>query len=110
MEVVVLEQPDGDVVARGSYYGGPDYEFIISASGPVYFRVVGDTDGVWAGPDSDSFRLIAAAWNRYRSEVGGLSTEAASEALYGSATKRPGLPGIATLSIPLRVVAATLAP
>jgi hypothetical protein len=77
VEIVVLDQPDGDVIARGSYYGGPDYEFIVSAAGEVYFRVVGDTDGVWAGPDSDSFRRIAAAWNRYRSEVGGLSTEAA---------------------------------
>lgn len=77
MEVVVLEQPDGDVVARGSYYGGPYYEFIVSTDGQVYFRVVGDTDLVWAGQDSASFQRIAAAWNCYQAEVVGLSTEAA---------------------------------
>jgi hypothetical protein len=77
VEIVVLEPPDGDVVARGSYYGGPGYEFVVASDGQVYFRVVGDTDSVWAGPDSDSFRRIAAAWNRYRAEVVGLSAEGA---------------------------------
>jgi hypothetical protein len=77
VEVVVLDTPDGDVIARGSYYGGPDYEFFAAADGQVYFRVVGDADRVWAGTDADSFRRIAAAWNRYRAEVVGLPTEAA---------------------------------
>ena len=77
MEVMVLGPPDGDVIARGSYYGGPDYEFVVAADGQVYFHVVGDRDMVWAGPDADSFRRIAAAWNRYRAEVVGLPTEAA---------------------------------
>ena len=77
MEVLVLDPPDGEVIARGSYYGGPNYEFIVSAAGQVYFRVVGEGDVVWAGPDSDSFRRIAAAWNRYQAEVVGLSTDAA---------------------------------
>ena len=39
--------------------------------------MVGDNDLVWAGPDADSFRRIAAAWNRYRDEVVGLPGEAA---------------------------------
>src|SRR5262245_11469487 len=77
MEVVVLDPPEGDVIARGSYYGGPDYEFVVAADGQVYFRVVGDTDRVWAGPDDRSFRRIAAAWNRYCAEVVGLPTEGA---------------------------------
>lgn len=77
MEIVVLEPPDGNVIARGSYYGGPDYEFVVATDGQVYFRVVGDTDEVWAGPDTDSFLRIAAAWNRYRAEVVGLPTEGA---------------------------------
>ena len=77
MEIVVLDTPDGDVVARGSYYGGPDYEFVVAAEGQVYFRVVGDTEVVWAGPDADTFRRIAAAWNRYGTEIVGLPTEAA---------------------------------
>jgi hypothetical protein len=34
--------------------------------------VVGDADLVWAGPDAESFRRIAAAWQRYRVEVRGL--------------------------------------
>ncbi len=77
MEVVVLDPPDGDVIARGSYCGGPDYEFIVAADGQVYFRVVGDADRVWAGPDADSFHRIVAVWNRYRADVAGLPTEAA---------------------------------
>jgi hypothetical protein len=75
VEVVVLNPPEGDVIARGSYYGGPAYEFVVAADGHVDWRVVGDTQTVWAGPDADSFRQIAAAWNRYRAEVGGLPTE-----------------------------------
>ncbi len=77
MEVVVLDMPDGHVVARGSYYGGPDYEFVASAEGQVYFRVVGDSAQVWAGPDVDTFRRIAAVWNRYQAEIERLPTEAA---------------------------------
>ena len=73
----MLDQPDGNVIARGSYYGGPDYEFVIAADGHIDWRVVGDTEVVWAGQDVNSFRRIAATWNRYRMEVIGLSTEAA---------------------------------
>ena len=35
LEVVVQEQPDGDVIGRGSYYGGPDYEFVVASDGQV---------------------------------------------------------------------------
>ena len=65
---MVLDSPEGDVIARGSYYGGPDYEFVVAADGPVDWRVVGDFDVVWAGPDADTFRRIVAAWNRYQAE------------------------------------------
>ena len=77
MEVAVLEFPDDDVIARGSYYGGPDYEFIVAADGQVYFREAADAQIVWAGRDADSFRRIAAAWNRYQDEVVKLPNEAA---------------------------------
>jgi hypothetical protein len=77
VDIVVLDQPEGDVIARGSFYGVPDYEFIVADDGRVYFRVVGDSDRVWAGPDPESFRLIAAAWQRYRTEVVGLPSESA---------------------------------
>ena len=77
MEVVVLDPSDGDVIARGSQYGGPDYEFVVAADGHVDWRVVGDTQTVWAGPDAVSFRRIAAAWNRYLAEMVGLPSEAA---------------------------------
>jgi len=33
VEVVVLDLPAGDVIGRGSYYGGPDYEFVVAADG-----------------------------------------------------------------------------
>jgi hypothetical protein len=72
----MLDPPEGDVIARGSYYGGPDYEFVVEADGVVYFRVVGDADVVWAGPDAACFRRIAEAWNRYRSDVRALGSEA----------------------------------
>jgi hypothetical protein len=77
VEIVLLDRPDDNVLARGAYPGGPDYEFIVKHDGQVYFRVVGDGDLVWAGPDALSFRRIASVWNRYRSEVTGLPTEAA---------------------------------
>ena len=77
MEVVVLDPPDGEVIARGSYDGGPNYQFFVASDGQVYFRVVGDRYSVWAGPEADSFRRIVAAWNRYQADVVGLLTEAA---------------------------------
>ena len=77
VDVVVLDQPEGNLIARGSFDGGPDYEFVVAVNGQVYYRVVGDGDRVWAGQDPDSFRRIAAEWQRYRAEVSGLSSEAA---------------------------------
>jgi hypothetical protein len=77
VEVTLLDRPEGNILARGSYFGGPDYEFVVAADGQVYFRVVGDVDMVWAGPDALSFRRIADTWNRYEREVVGLPTEAA---------------------------------
>ena len=80
MELTVLDPADGNVLARGSCFGNPSYEFVVVADGHVVFRVVDDEteDGeVWAGPDAASFLRIAAAWNRYQSEVSGLPTEEA---------------------------------
>jgi hypothetical protein len=77
VDVEVLDPPEGDVIARVSYLGGPDYEFVVWDDGRVYFRVIGDADRVWAGPDVESFRRIVSAWGRYRSEVRGLASEAA---------------------------------
>jgi hypothetical protein len=83
VEVLVLDPTEGDVIARGSYCGGPDYEFIVADNGQVYFQVIGNATRVWAGPDANSFRGIAAAWQRYRSEVSGLSSESAQLELVG---------------------------
>ncbi len=77
MEINVLDPPDGNVVARGSYYGGPAYEFIVGKDQQVYFRVIGESECVWAGRDAGSFRRIAEAWKCYRTQVVGLSSEAA---------------------------------
>ena len=68
VEIAVLPIPEGNVIARGSYNGGPDYEFFTAGDGQVYFRVVGDMDTVWAGRDAESFRRIVATWHRYRAE------------------------------------------
>ena len=65
----MLPRPEGNVIARGLYAGGPEAEFIVAEDGNVYFRVIGDSGRVWAGPDAESFRRIAEAWNRYRNDV-----------------------------------------
>jgi hypothetical protein len=83
VEIEVLPVPEGNVIARGSYLGGPDYEFIVADDGQVYFRMVGAAETVWAGPDPESFRRIAAAWQRYRAEVRTLPSEAAQRELVG---------------------------
>ena len=75
MEIAVIDPPVAGVIARGSYEGGPDYEFVVEDQGRVYFRVVGEKNVLWAGPDAESFRRIAAAWNRYQDEVVALPTE-----------------------------------
>jgi hypothetical protein len=77
VEIEVLEQPDGNVIARGSYRGGPDYEFVVAADGQVYFQIVGDIDRVWAGPGVEVFRRIVSAWQRYRRAAHALPSEAA---------------------------------
>jgi hypothetical protein len=77
MEVGLLQERDGNVIARGSYFGGPDYEFVIASDGHIDFRVVGDTETVWAGPNEGAFRRIAEAWNLYQNDVCNLPTEEA---------------------------------
>jgi hypothetical protein len=77
VEIVMVEPADGDVIARGSYLGGPEYEFVVATDGQVYFQVIGGADMVWAGSDAASFRRIVAAWNRYRFEVVNLPSEKA---------------------------------
>jgi hypothetical protein len=77
VDIDLLDPPEGQVIARGSYFGGPDYEFVVWDDGQVYFRVVGDHERVWAGRDADSFRRIATAWSRYESEVRELASESA---------------------------------
>ena len=75
MEVSLVDPPAGIVVARGSLWGGPDYEFVIAEDGHIDFRAVGDHATLWAGPNAVSVRSIAAAWNRYRAEVVRLASE-----------------------------------
>jgi hypothetical protein len=81
VKITMLAVPQGNVIARGSYQGGPDYEFIVAADEQVYFRVVGDTDRVWAGRDPESFHRIVAVWQRYRDELGTLLSESAQQEL-----------------------------
>lgn len=75
MDIELLPTPNGNVLACGSYYGGPDYEFVAAGDGQVYFRVVGDTEQLWAGPSAESFHQIASAWLRFRTEVRSLLAE-----------------------------------
>jgi hypothetical protein len=75
VEIIVLDQPEGNVLARGSYFGGPSYEFVVGTDRAVYFQVAGETEKLWAGPSPESFRRIAAAFQRYQVEVRGLASE-----------------------------------
>jgi hypothetical protein len=75
VEVNLVDPPDGNVLGRGAYEGGPAYEFIVASDGHIDFRVQGDPRTVWAGPDSATFRQIVDAWNRYRIEVRKLAGE-----------------------------------
>jgi hypothetical protein len=77
MEITLLPNAEGNVIAHGSYIGGPDHEFVVGDDEQVYFHVVGDRDVVWAGPDVESFRRIVAAWQRYQVEGRELSSESA---------------------------------
>jgi hypothetical protein len=98
MEIMVLDHPVGNVIARGSYFGGPDYEFMAERDGHVYFRVVGDKEMIWAGPDAETFRRIAAAWNRCQQEVLAMPTEATEECrLQRIAEMREELRGLGAL-------------
>lgn len=83
MDVVVLDRPEGNVIARGSYTGGPDYEFVVAADGHIDWRVTGDTETVWAGPNADAFRRIAAVWNRYRAGYRPGMSEAGERDFFG---------------------------
>jgi hypothetical protein len=68
LKISLLDPPEGDVIARAAYLGGPEVEFVVATNGQIDFRVVGDSDVVWAGSDADSFRRIVLAWNRFRDE------------------------------------------
>jgi hypothetical protein len=76
MRVTLLHEPEGNVIARGSYGGGPEAEFVVAEDGHVDIRATGDCEVVWAGPNAESFRRIATAWNRYCEEVRALTSEA----------------------------------
>src|SRR5262245_54821089 len=77
MEVEVLDTPDGNVIGRGKYLGVPEAEFIVGEDGQVYFHHPDDKQPVWAGPNAAAFRLIAAAWERYRVDCQRCQGEAA---------------------------------
>jgi hypothetical protein len=80
MKVELLNPPQGNVLARGAYEGGPAYEFVLAGDGHVGFRVVGENELIWAGPDPVAFRAIVEAWTRYETEVVRLPSEEAQVA------------------------------
>ena len=75
MKIELLESQEGNVLARGSYDGGPDFEFTLAPDGCVCFRAMGQAEMFWAGPDVESFRRIASAWNRYECKIVEIPTE-----------------------------------
>src|SRR5262249_44550260 len=68
VEVVVLDSPEGNLLARGSYYGGPNYEFVVAAHGRVFFWVGGDAGMGWGGADAGGFRRVAHARDPYETQ------------------------------------------
>jgi hypothetical protein len=75
VQIALIHHPDTEVIAKGSYWGGPEYEFVIGSDDQVYFRVVDGKEEVWAGPDAESFRRIVATWSQFRDEVTHISTK-----------------------------------
>jgi hypothetical protein len=69
MQINLLPESTGQVVAVGSYFGGPDYEFVVGDNFQIYFQVVGHPERVWAGPDLVSFRKAVALWKEFCLDV-----------------------------------------
>ena len=39
MDIDLLDPPEGQVIASGSYLGGPDYEFVVWDDGHEIYRI-----------------------------------------------------------------------
>ena len=69
MEIVMLENPDGDVIAREMIDDEPYGEFYLSPSGEVRYRYEEADRDLFANTGFDHFLAAVRAWRRYRAEV-----------------------------------------
>jgi hypothetical protein len=68
MRIVLLPSPEGDVIAREDQFGRLEAAFVVAPDGQVFYRHPWDSRPWFAGPNADTFRQAAAAWNRYCDE------------------------------------------
>ena len=75
MKIVLLDQPEGNVIAREAQFGEYEGEFFLE-EGRVYYRHVADERTWLANPDPESFKSCVEAWNRYGVAVNKTAEEA----------------------------------
>src|SRR5262245_36337790 len=69
MEIILLTEPDGEVITRVQQYGTTEGEFYTDNGGRVLSRHPLDSRLWLAAPDTTRFQQIATVWNRYNTDV-----------------------------------------
>jgi hypothetical protein len=69
MRIILLSDPEGDVIAREDQSGQLEAEFVLTQNGQVFYHHPWDSRPWFAGPTVAAFREAAAAWNRYCDEA-----------------------------------------
>jgi hypothetical protein len=62
--IVILPQPEGDIVARHTELGKVVGQFCQTAGGEIYFNYCGDTRRLYVNKSITAFREAAAVFNR----------------------------------------------
>jgi len=75
MKIVLLPQPQGDIIAREEQFGECEGEFYLE-EGRVHYRHAGDERAWLVNADQQSFKSCVDAWNRYNIAVSGTTDEA----------------------------------
>jgi hypothetical protein len=65
MRIILLPNPEGDVIAREDQPGNLEAEFVVAPDGQVFYRHPWDSRPWFAGRTVAAFREAVAAWNRY---------------------------------------------
>lgn len=69
VRIILLVNPEGDVIGREESYGELEGEFFLSSAREVLYRHPLDRRLWFAGTNADEFRAAATVWNRYCQDV-----------------------------------------